>query len=61
MTEKTTGGNAIGFRNKQTKTRNEHRRQFRLENPEHRGKQLKKLPLEDHYSKTEISNDYKSL
>lgn len=49
MTETRTGGNAIGFRNKQTKTRNEHRRQFRLENPQHRGKQLKKLPLEDNY------------
>lgn len=49
MTETRTGGNAIGNRNKQTKTRNEHRRQFRIDHPEHRGKQLKKLPLEDHY------------
>lgn len=57
MTEKTTGGNAIGFRNKQTKTRNEHRRQFRLDYPLHRGKQLKKLPLEDNYLETEKSNE----
>jgi len=49
MAEKTTGGNPIGFRNKQSANRNLHRKQFRLDHPEHAGKQLKKLPLEDHY------------
>jgi len=49
MSEIRTGGNPIGHRNSQTKARNIHRKQFRLDHPEHKGKQLKKLPLENNY------------
>lgn len=42
--------NPKGFRNSQTKNRNEARRQFRLDNPQHKGKKLKRWPIEDHFS-----------
>lgn len=38
--------NPKGFRDKQTKARNAARKQFRQDHPEHRGKQLKKVPIE---------------
>jgi len=49
MAELRTGGNPIGNRNKQSANRNLHRKQFRLDNPEHRGKKLKRWPLEDYF------------
>jgi hypothetical protein len=43
-------GNPTGSRNAQTKNRNRTRKQFRADNPAHRGSQLKRWPLEEYFN-----------